>query len=52
MTNEILQKENKEATILEQKQIEIIIPQCCREGWDSCPHATKRIRPKKRNIGL
>jgi hypothetical protein len=28
------------------------IPQCCREGWDTCPHVAKREKPKKRNIGL
>jgi len=28
------------------------IPECCREGWDSCPHVTKPTKPTKRNIGL
>lgn len=28
------------------------VPQCCREGWDSCKHCVKRIKPKKRNVGL
>lgn len=31
----------------------IIIPICCREGWDSCPHViNKKPRPAKKNIGL
>lgn len=29
------------------------IPQCCREGWDNCPHVVNRDKQqKKRNIGL
>jgi hypothetical protein len=29
------------------------IPICCREGWDTCIHTTKRDdKPKKTNIGL
>lgn len=29
-----------------------MIPQCCREGWDSCEHVSKPQRQSKRNIGL
>lgn len=29
-----------------------IVPECCREGWASCPHVVKREKPKKKNIGL
>lgn len=29
-----------------------MIPQCCREGWDSCEHVAKPQRQSKRNIGL
>ena len=30
-----------------------IVPECCREGWDSCPHVVNRDRVKtKKNIGL
>jgi len=36
----------------DKKGIEIIIPECCREGWDSCPHVPKKERKKKRNIAL
>jgi len=32
--------------------VNIIIPQCCREGWKTCPHVLKRNRPTKRNVGL
>lgn len=30
----------------------MIIPQCCREGWDSCPHVLKKPKKTKNNIGL
>lgn len=31
----------------------IVIPQCCREGWDDCPHVPKRDKQnRKKNIGL
>jgi hypothetical protein len=29
-----------------------IIPECCREGWESCPHVLKKQRKTKTNIGL
>lgn len=33
--------------------VTIQIPQCCREGWESCPHVINRDPIKsKRNIGL
>lgn len=28
------------------------VPQCCREGWESCPHVAKKIKKQKTNIGL
>lgn len=32
---------------------DIMIPECCREGWDSCPHVVNReTKRDKRNIGL
>ena len=37
------------------KVIEIgsmMIPLCCKEGWESCIHTVKRQKPKKTNIGL
>ena len=30
----------------------MIIPECCREGWESCPHVPKRQRVSKKNIGM
>ena len=43
MTNE----EKKETPVLN-----IIIPQCCREGLPSCTHVPKKQRQAKINIGL
>ena len=32
---------------------DIIIPECCREGWESCPHVVNRPpKETKQNIGL
>lgn len=29
------------------------IPECCREGWESCPHVVNRPTvPAKRNIAV
>lgn len=29
------------------------VPECCREGWDSCPHVVNRdVKPKRTNVGL
>ena len=30
----------------------IIIPECCREGWDSCKHVPKPYKKSKVNVGL
>ena len=43
-----MEEENKE----ESKPLIIIIPQCCVEGWESCPHVAKPIREQKTNVGL
>lgn len=37
---------------LESEVINIIIPECCREGHDDCPHVLKRDKPKKGNIAV
>ena len=29
-----------------------LVPQCCREGWDSCTHVVKKQGKIKRNVGL
>lgn len=34
------------------EQTKFKIPQCCREGWASCPHVPKKQKPTKRNIGM
>lgn len=31
---------------------DIRIPDCCREGWDSCTHVVKRPKAAKPNVGL
>lgn len=30
----------------------MIIPRCCREGWESCPHVARKKKSKKSNVGL
>lgn len=36
-----------------EEEVSILIPICCREGWDDCPHVTNRKYIRlKRNIGL
>jgi len=44
----------EEAPLLEaiEKSVEWRIPDCCREGWENCPHVAQRPKPKKSNIGL
>lgn len=29
-----------------------LIPECCKEGWESCPHVIKKEKPRRNNIGL
>jgi hypothetical protein len=43
--------ENKEK-IPEENVVSFKIPTCCLEGWDSCPHIAKKVKPKKQNVGL
>lgn len=38
--------------VIPKEQIEFIIPQCCREGWDSCVHVAKKRKKTKQNVGL
>ncbi len=37
---------------LDRELIEIIIPECCREGWKTCTHVVKREPVRKPNVGL
>lgn len=52
MDNENKETEERGQEILEINPFNIIIPDCCREGWDSCPHVPKKKKPIKNNIGL
>ena len=47
-------EEAKKAEILEYepREVNIIIPQCCREGHESCPHGVPKLKKKRRNKGL
>jgi len=33
-------------------QMQVMIPECCREGWDTCKHVAKKERKQKQNIAL
>ena len=37
---------------IEAGMVNIIIPQCCREGWDDCKHAVHKEREKPKNIAV
>jgi len=55
MNNEEVKKEtttilNSEFNVIGVENM--IIPRCCREGWDSCPHVQKKYRKTKTNIGI
>jgi hypothetical protein len=49
-------KDNKKDDIIETDNLSWQVPQCCREGWDSCPHAIdnqlKKVKKEKTNVGL
>lgn len=36
----------------EDEIVPMFIPDCCREGWPTCPHVVRKQRPSKKNIGL
>ncbi len=46
------QKKIDDIPIIEIDQFTWQIPECCREGWPSCPHVLKKQRPIKNNIGM
>lgn len=46
------EKKAEEAPILEDKFVQIMIPICCREGWDSCKHCVKKPKKLKSNVGV
>jgi len=50
-----MNEEIKPKPVIEVKPMtvqDIVIPQCCLEGWKSCKHVVKPTKPIKRNIGL
>ena len=46
------EKRQEETQILSPHGIAVIIPECCREGLDSCKHVPQKIRISKRNVGM
>jgi len=50
------QKRKEETKLLGEIQVigaeNMIIPQCCREGWASCPHVAKKHKKAKANVGM
>ena len=38
--------------IMEADRTNVIIPLCCKEGWDSCPHVPRKQKKVKTNIGI
>ena len=34
------------------RTVAVFIPECCREGWESCPHVAKPLKKLKQNVGL
>ena len=47
------EEKKTEAEILETEDVvRIMIPLCCKEGWDTCPHTVKYPKKRKPNIGI
>lgn len=44
--------DNNEKPPINIEQTVFQIPECCREGWDSCKHVPKRQKKQKTNVGL
>ena len=38
--------------VLNENRTNVIIPECCREGWPSCPHGVKKKGRVRKNVGL
>lgn len=45
-------EEKQESKVIEIERTQFKIPECCREGWESCPHVAKEQRKSKQNVGL
>lgn len=43
---------NNKEKIIEIGVEDIRIPDCCQEGWESCPHVAPKLKKIKKNIGL
>lgn len=45
---------NEEENEEKKEELYMLIPDCCREHWDTCPHVVnkKEYEKKKQNIGL
>lgn len=55
MNNEENKKEQEREEMLntvEVSNFNWMVPECCREGWETCPHVVKRAKKTKSNIGL
>ena len=46
------EKREETTTILNTTVPHAIIPQCCRESWDDCPHKVQKPIVNRRNIGI
>jgi hypothetical protein len=47
-----MEKEPQEPEIRVIDPLLMIIPDCCKEGWESCKHVVRKPKPKKSNVGL
>ena len=46
-------EEKKEPTIItDMKKAVVIIPDCCKEGRDDCPHMVRKPTVSRKNPGL
>ena len=45
-------EEQKETKVIEVERGSWKVPQCCREGWESCVHVAKKQKKIKTNPGL
>lgn len=43
---------SQDIKIVKDSDVLMLIPACCREGFESCTHVLKKEKPRKRNIGL
>ena len=41
--------ETKDGTL---EEVWSLVPDCCRESWESCTHGAPKLKKEKRQIGL